>query len=1228
MPADIEEFKQRMSRGHAFFEKGQVKEAELEYREALLCRPDSSSAHCSLASALIKKRLFSEAIAELKTAIRLNPGLAIAYYNLGIALENSGHYQEAQASYAKFVSMAGPDSGKLAQHARSAQMRISKAVAGGALSGESDRKLSWEQGDVVSGIYEVRGVLGVGGFGTVCKVYHKGWDTELAVKSPAANILEEKDSMYRFIKEANMWVGLGLHPNIVTCYFVRLIGLPRIFIEFVEGGHLLARMRQGLSGNTEVVLDYAVQICRGMEYAHSRGLIHRDLKPGNCLVKSDGTLKITDFGLAKTLLQEDEAPVVPALGGGVLAAPSGVTQGGLGTPEYMAPEQWTAAGSAGAAADVWAFGVMLYEMCCGVKPFSLEENESLESFYGRLAASHWVPVPSEQVRPDIPPDLATVIRRCLCTHIDQRPSGFTELRRQLETLYSELFGRPYPRPHVGAAPLMADTLVNQGVSMSDLEHKEEALRLFAEALKIDPTNAGALYNQGLLLMKDNALTPQRLSEQLAESARVRPWDWLPSYLSGLLAARRGDGASAIKFFNASLMQRHGANLEVLAAVNQYKSSGRADMELGFINVKPRDSQQEKNNETLFNSFVEQAQTIMSRNEYNGVRELLLRARAVPGYEHYQPVVDLLRDVEGKSILDGLNSLNVSRVLNLGAGKIVSLVLLSEEFCAVGGTDGQLRICKLSNGEVVSAIKVHDKACLGLAVAGESRLLTGGADKLAKLWELSTGKCVQTLSGHSGPVNSVAVLPDGQFAATGSADSTLRLWRLRDGRCELILRGHSAPVTGVAVSPDGRKIISSSRDRSLRVWETASGKCLRVLRGHGSAVLNLIFLPDGRGCVSSSADMAMRIWDVQAGECVLEIPSQSGGIGALACSPDGRYLFSGGVDLRMWDLATGRCLLVVPVTGGAVPALALSQDGRNMISAQVADSTVLYAWDLDWKYKFPAVALWDDGALPYLETFLQRRRAVSKDGLSRYGAASWNDAQFLELLSELRQRGYGWLMPQGVFSKLRELNAAAQKEGKKTGGFFLRRKLVNNAPLIVVTVIALVLAGAGAILLEWYRIGQTQAAMRAAEQQAAKDKADKQLRQRLAANMAVRAEMESQRKRKEESASAAGRRAQDSKRELLRRKRAVEYFLGQGKSLGAQGKKAAAIAAYKKVKMLSEGRNVEVLVGAAEAVIGPLPEEPVLPASAARVEDGLPSVPMNASDGQAQDAGAPMTKKQP
>jgi serine/threonine protein kinase len=104
---------------------------------------------------------------------------------------------------------------------------------------ERDATIEWSAGDIILNLYEVRGLLGEGGMGKVYRVYHKGWDIDLAVKSPRPDILSGTGGKENFVREAETWVKLGLHPHIVSCYYVReLGGIPRVFAEYIEGGSL------------------------------------------------------------------------------------------------------------------------------------------------------------------------------------------------------------------------------------------------------------------------------------------------------------------------------------------------------------------------------------------------------------------------------------------------------------------------------------------------------------------------------------------------------------------------------------------------------------------------------------------------------------------------------------------------------------------------------------------------------------------------------------------------------------------------------------------------------------------------------------------------------------------------------------------------------------------------------------------------------------------------------
>jgi len=238
------------------------------------------------------------------------------------------------------------------------------------LDSSKEYKVYWDIGDVIDGLYRVWGKDESGGMGVVYFVEHLGWKTNLAVKSIKPEILRDEKLVKAFIREAKTWVDLGLHPHIVSCFYVRQMGgLLRIFAEYVNGGSLKKALSEGRIKDFKTILDLAIQFCRGMDYAHRKGLVHRDIKPGNCLLTKDGVLKITDFGLTKAL-----GTVVPELGGLVISSVKegsvSLLEGKVGTPEYMAPEQFE--GKADFSSDIYSFGVMLFEMVCGKDPLSCQ----------------------------------------------------------------------------------------------------------------------------------------------------------------------------------------------------------------------------------------------------------------------------------------------------------------------------------------------------------------------------------------------------------------------------------------------------------------------------------------------------------------------------------------------------------------------------------------------------------------------------------------------------------------------------------------------------------------------------------------------------------------------------------------------------------------------------------------------------------------------------------------
>jgi eukaryotic-like serine/threonine-protein kinase len=260
------------------------------------------------------------------------------------------------------------------------------------------------------GRYTVERVLGRGGMSTVYLARDTALDRSVALKVLAESYAGDTDFSRRFRREAQTAARLS-HPNVVQVYDTGEEG-GRLFIvmEYVDGEDLnVARGRQGRFAPAEVV-EAGVQACAALGYAHEHGVVHRDVKPANLLVRSDGLLKVTDFGIARAV-----------------DAATQLTRTGtiLGTASYVAPEQ--AHGEpVGPAADLFALGVVLYELATGTLPWRVES-------LAQLASLAETPPPRLRSRaPDAPPELEDAVMRCLSRDPFERPASAQELASALQ----------------------------------------------------------------------------------------------------------------------------------------------------------------------------------------------------------------------------------------------------------------------------------------------------------------------------------------------------------------------------------------------------------------------------------------------------------------------------------------------------------------------------------------------------------------------------------------------------------------------------------------------------------------------------------------------------------------------------------------------------------------------------------------------------------------------------
>jgi Tol biopolymer transport system component len=272
------------------------------------------------------------------------------------------------------------------------------------------------------GPYEIKSQIGAGGMGDVYRARDTRLSRDVALKILPESFARDADRLRRFEQESQAVAALN-HPNIVAIYDVgEYNNTPFLVSELLEGENLRAVINRGPIPPRKVV-EYAVQVGKGLAAAHDKGIVHRDLKPENLFVCRDGSVKILDFGLAKlagkSAIEADAATMTSS------HTAAGVV---MGTASYMAPEQ-VRGEPVDARTDMFAFGAVLYEMICGKRAF--QRDTPPETMTAILRED--VPEISD-IHPPVPPALDRIVRRCLEKNPEQRFQSAKDLAFGLEAL--------------------------------------------------------------------------------------------------------------------------------------------------------------------------------------------------------------------------------------------------------------------------------------------------------------------------------------------------------------------------------------------------------------------------------------------------------------------------------------------------------------------------------------------------------------------------------------------------------------------------------------------------------------------------------------------------------------------------------------------------------------------------------------------------------------------------
>ena len=811
--------------------------------------------------------------------------------------------------------------------------------------------------------YEILEELGRGTMGVVYKARQVQLSRVVALKTIIAGATASAGDRSRFRIEAEAIASVQ-HPNIIQVHeIVDANGYLFTALEYCAGGSL-AQLLAGNPQPAEKAVRLVETLARAIDAAHQAGIIHRDLKPGNVLVTADGTLKVTDFGIAKRV----NDPGLTATGAI------------LGTPSYMAPEQASGRMSAtGPATDVYALGAILYECLTGRPPF--KAPTAAETV---LQVAQTEPVPPRRLQHGTPRDLETICLKCL----EKKPARrYPSAAALAEDLQQFLEDRPIRARRVHnfervlrwcrrnpavAGALAAVTLIFisafAAVTVSYLRAAQALANEANQRVAADAARDVAQRNEreerreryrANIAVAGSAAAPQhRCGAQGAERCPTRtppmgvavfcqPTRW---FAGGLRVERQHalDSALARQVF----CRRIGSD-------RWHPPPGRPRQRCGSRRID--------DGRTAARLVLSELGRNAPRHRRSNRHVPVFRRALRPGIGESavrRPRRSRLVYPDGQRMLVR-TAAGTLRLLDVATGGEIALLAervsgdwrlttISADGRRVASfvDDALVEIWDTVDGRRVAQFpKLNQKAGYRFALNRDgTRLVTGSGypENRVVLWDMATGQMIASTDRFQNYVESVDFSPDGSRVAAGVRDQSVQLLEGATLRTVAVLRDQTGIVDNVLFSSDSRRLLTTAGDHSLHLRHAASGDPLAVLLGHQSDVTNVGFRRDGSAIVSNDFKNNVRYWDARQLEGRV-IRGHTSYVYDVAVSPDGKLAASAAWDgtVRVWDLDTGAQQLrlehdftgkIHPVVGG----VAFSPDGKWLATVPRNDTVCI--WD--------------------------------------------------------------------------------------------------------------------------------------------------------------------------------------------------------------------------------------------------------------------------------------------
>lgn len=759
------------------------------------------------------------------------------------------------------------------------------------------------------GQFRILREIGAGGMGVVYEAEQDSPKRRVAVKVIRPGHMTARQSA-RFRHEADI-LGRLQHPGIAQVFEVGTAttpfgAQPYFAMELVEGLPLDRHVEEHQIGVRER-LALMARVCDAVQAAHQRGIIHRDLKPANILViaAKDNSgehidrPKILDFGVARLTDAEHTFR----------------TEAGelLGTLTYMSPEQIADSGQqVDARSDVYALGVMLYELLLGSPPHNLR-GHSL-------------------------PDAARII-------VDEEPSrlGYHDsmYRGDIETIVAKALEKEADRRYQSAAGLADDIrrfLADQPV-VARAPSTAYQLRKFVRRNKA--LVAGALATAVALLAGTVTASyfAVKASAHAAESARREAAAVTASYRAHLAAAQASveaaDTAAAALYLDQIPPEQRGWEWSVIhARLDRSEISARLPEQSSRVAIGQSSTQQVL-------STCQTTPTAITSASWSDVGFTPISRWSVPGdfnFPAFSP--------DGQHIVTAQRSPAAAiLVIDPSTGAVVDTCPTSP---STQNFSVQTAPADPSAKEIVDRAADLPASITSARLAFSSDGSAVGAMPPFDVWvSLAPGTPFVRLD-HPEGAGDIAFSPDNRLLATAGRDRVIRLfdrqhltepvWTINDA--------HQDAITAIAFSPDGSRLATGSQDRTVKVWNASSGKLLTTLLGHSREITAVAFAQDGNSLLSTDAGTIKR-WDLSAPRDLTVLRGNHARVDALAVSPDGSLLASGAEAICLWDVASRTLVATIelPLAEGSIAAITFDPGGTSL-RALTRRRGELVEWSVD------------------------------------------------------------------------------------------------------------------------------------------------------------------------------------------------------------------------------------------------------------------------------------------